>query len=682
MLGCIKDDAVRNLLTDPTRQRILTLLVAWKRRQVLLEHYIESCSGQRARVTRKTVPQFWSSHVSYAFDDKDRVKQATDIVDLVGTYLQLRRHGNMYSALCPWHQDTKPSLQVNPNRQSWKCWVCDVGGDVFSFIMKRENVEFRQALELLAERAGIELSTQRLPKTVAGNPNDKPTLFRAVQWASQQYHQCLLNDPAAEPARLYLAARGINEAAISQFRIGFSPNQWSWLLDRSRTSGFSSEVLQACGLVQKSDRTNGWYERFRGRLMFPIADTQDRSIAFGGRILPEIAEREEADSGRAPAKYINSPETKLYSKSDNLFGLNVARKILSSQRHLIIVEGYTDVIGSWIAGIENTAAVCGTSLNQRHIQVIKRFADRITLVLDGDEAGQRRTNDILEHFIQADVDLRILTLPDGQDPCDFVQQQGASQFRQLIDEANDALDHKVTIETQGIDLIRDTHQANRALDSILRTIASSPDQLGSSSESRLKIQQILTRLSQRFQIDLDTLRGRVTELRKAQKPYQRDDAGGKPAAQREATKTLISLESELLQILLRSGELIDQAIENISPHQFVEGPCREIYKLICQCFHEGELITFDSLMLQLEDPGLKHMLDRLEEESQAKTALAAEIDLSDQLNQVIAKFGREANEIEKRQAIANLNQPELNQQEEARILEQLFQKAKERQGIQ
>ena len=182
--------------------------------------------------------------MSYAFDDKDRVKQATDIVDLVGTYLQLRRHGNMYSALCPWHQDTKPSLQVNPNRQSWKCWVCDVGGDVFSFIMKRENVEFRQALELLAERAGIELSTQRLPKTVAGNPNDKPTLFRAVQWASQQYHQCLLNDPAAEPARLYLAARGINEAAISQFRIGFSPNQWSWLLDRSRTSGFSSEVLQ------------------------------------------------------------------------------------------------------------------------------------------------------------------------------------------------------------------------------------------------------------------------------------------------------------------------------------------------------------------------------------------------------------------------------------------------------
>lgn len=620
--------------------------------------------------------------MSFAYDDKDRVKQATDIVDLVGTYLQLRRQGNMYTALCPWHKDTKPSLQVNPNRQSWKCWVCDIGGDAFSFVMKRENVEFRQALELLAERAGIELSGRRVAKTVTGNPNDKPTLFRAVQWAAQQYHQCLKTEPSAEPARRYLAARGINESAIEQFQIGFSPNQWSWLMDRSRTSGFSPEVLQACGLVQKSERTQGWYERFRGRIMFPIADTQDRAIAFGGRVLPEIAEQEEQDSGRAPAKYINSPETKLYSKSDNLFGLNIARNILSSERHLVIVEGYTDVIGSWIAGIENTAAVCGTSLNQRHIQVIKRFADRITLVLDGDEAGQRRTNDILEHFIQADVDLRILTLPDGQDPCDYVQSNGANHFRQLIDDAQDALDHKVAVETQGLDLIRDTHQANRALDSILTTIASSPDHLGSSSESRLKIQQILTRLSQRFQIGLDTLRDRVAEIRKNQRPYNEAASPSPTRPRKAATKTLISLESELLQILLRSGELIDQAIENISPHQFVEGPCREIYELICQCFHEGELITFDSLMLQLEDPDLKHWLDHLDEESQAKTAIETEIGLADQLNDVIAKFGREVHELEKRQAIANLNQPELNQQEEARILEQLFQQAKERQGIQ
>jgi len=620
--------------------------------------------------------------VSLAYDDKDRVKQATDIVDLAGNYLPLRRQGSMYVALCPWHPDKKPSLQINPARQSWKCWVCDDGGDIFDFMMKRENVDFRQALEMLAERAGIELTNRPRQKTVTGDPNDKPTLFRAMSWAMDQYHRCLLNDSAAEPARRYLAARGINDAAVSQFTIGFAPNSWSWLIDRSRSSGFSPEVLQACGIVAKSDRTNGWYERFRGRVMFPIQDIQDRCIAFGGRVLPEIAQAEEKETDRAPAKYINSPETKLYSKSENLFALNIARKVLTSDPHLIIVEGYTDVIGAWIAGVENVSAVCGTALNQRHIQVIKRFAERITLVLDGDDAGQRRTNEILEHFVAADVDLRILTLPEGQDPCDFVQQHGANEFRKMIDGARDALEHKIVVETTGIDLIRDTHRANKALDQILQTIASSPVSLGTSSQNRLKIQQILTRLSQQFQIDLQTLRDRVADIRiRKTKTTRFGDGSIQSAATSKNTKPPLPLECELLQILLRSTELIDRAIENISPGQFVEGSCREIYELVCQCYHDGELINFDSLMLQLEDPVLKHLLNTLDEESQIKVQLS-EMDLSDQINQVITAFNQQNHDLEKRQAISNLNQPELDHQEEARILEQLFQQAKERQGIQ
>ncbi len=610
--------------------------------------------------------------MAFAYDDKDRVKQATDIVDLVGAYLQLRRQGSMYVALCPWHQDKKPSLQVNPSRQSWKCWVCNVGGDVFSFIEKRENIDFRQALEMLAERAGIPLSGHQRPKTVAGNPNDKPTLFQAMDWAKLQFHRCLLNDAAAEPARRYLAARGITEQAIQEFLIGFAPNAWSWLIERSKPAGFSPEVLQACGLVLQRDGNRGWYERFRGRVMFPIHDTQDRAIAFGGRILPEIAEQE---PDKTPAKYINSPETKLYSKSDNLFALNLARKALREDRHLIIVEGYTDVIGTWIAGIENVSAVCGTALNQRHIQVIKRFADKITLVLDGDDAGQRRTNEILEHFVQADVDLRILTLPEGMDPCDFVQEKGAAQFRTLIDAARDALDHKIAIETNGVDLIRDTHRANRALDQILSTIALAPAVLGSST-SRLKMQQVLTRLSQQFQIDLETLRRQVADIRAKQRPRR---ASGNQTPAIKAPVKLLPLESELLQLILRSQELIDQTIENISPNQFVEGPCREIYETICHCYHEGQTVSFDLLMLQLEDPELKFLLDSLEEESQKKLEFT-ETTLGDQLNEVIFAFDREALDLERRAAIAELSQPELNQQEEARILEQLFQKAKERQG--
>ncbi|MGI9519738.1 MAG: DNA primase [Pirellulaceae bacterium] len=615
--------------------------------------------------------------MSFAYDDKDRVKQATDIVDLTSSYLQLRRQGSNYVATCPWHDDQRPSLQINPARQSWKCWVCDIGGDVFSFIMKRENVEFRHALEMLAERAGIDLTSRPRARTVAGNPNDKPTLFKAMQWAATKYHRCLHDDPAAEPARRYLAARGIHENALKQFQIGFAPNSWSWLLEHCRSAGFSPEVLQACGLVGRSDRTSGWYERFRGRLMFPIQDTQDRPIAFGGRVLPEIAEHEETETGRPPAKYINSPETRLYAKSDNLYGLNIARKALSSDRHLIIVEGYTDVIGTWIAGIENVSAVCGTSLNQRHIHVIRRFADRITLVLDGDEAGQRRTNEILEHFVRANVDLRIMTLPEGQDPCDYVQQHGAGQFRQLIDDANDALDHKIAIETRGIDLIRDTHRANQALNNILGTISSSPTSLGSGSENRLREQQILTRLSLLFQIDLPALTERMAELRKRQRHTRVD--GGTSASSKP--KTLRALERELLQVILRDTTLVDRAVENISPDQFVEGVCRDIYEMICACYHEGETISFESLMLQLEDPELKHMLNELDEESQSKSA-TTETGLSDQLNQIIMAFDRRSEELERKESIAILNQPETNEQEESKILERLFQQAKERQGNQ
>ncbi len=618
--------------------------------------------------------------MTHGFDDKERVKQATDIVDLVSNYMQLRRQGSIYVAACPWHDDHRPSLQINPARQSWKCWVCDIGGDVFSFVMKRENVEFRQSLEMLAERAGISLSSRPGPRTTAGDPNDKPTLYKAMDWAAEQYSACLKSDPAAEPARRYLAARGINDEAIHRFMIGFAPNSWSWLLDRSKTTGHSAEVLNACGLLASSER-GGWYERFRGRLMFPIHDLQQRVIAFGGRILPEIAQQEQADEGRPAAKYINSPETRLYSKSENLFGLNIARDGLASDRHLIIVEGYTDVIAAWMAGIENVSAVCGTALNQRHIRLIRRFADRITLVLDGDAAGQRRTNEILEHFVAADIDLRIMTLPEGQDPCDFLQARGAAEFRKRASQAVDALDHKIRIETEGIDLIRDTHLAHQSLENILMTIAGSPAALGKSSDSRLRNQQIMTRLSRLFQIELDSLHRRVAELQRTRRQRTRSMTAGETAGKRPSLRELRPLECELLQILLRNDELLDRAIENISPDEFVQGPCREIYELVCECYHTGSPVNFSSLMLQLEDPDLKHLLDRLDEESQAKESMT-EVDLSHQLGSVIEAFNRQQLELDKRQAMSSLAQPELDTQEEANILERMFQQAKERQGIQ
>ncbi|MCH5376398.1 MAG: CHC2 zinc finger domain-containing protein, partial [Planctomycetes bacterium] len=175
-------------------------------------------------------------------DVKERIRQATDIVELIGGHLQLRRQGSGYVALCPWHEDKHPSLQINPKRQSWKCWVCNVGGDVFSFVMQHERIGFREALEMLADKAGIPLPTAPQPRTDPGTPNDKPTLYRAAQWAEEQFHRCLLRDPKAEEAREYLRQRGITEDSIQRFQLGFSPPDWTWLVDRARQT-FSPPVL-------------------------------------------------------------------------------------------------------------------------------------------------------------------------------------------------------------------------------------------------------------------------------------------------------------------------------------------------------------------------------------------------------------------------------------------------------
>ena len=320
--------------------------------------------------------------MSLAFDAKERIRQSTDIVDLIGSYMELRRQGSIYVGLCPWHDDTHPSMQVNPSRQSWKCWVCNVGGDIFSFVMQKENVDFRGALEILAERAGVELISVKPSKP--GSVDDKKTLYAANEWAAEQFHRFLTSSSDAHSARQYLAARGISDESIEAFRIGFSPNHWTWLVDQAQ-SRFAPKVLQACGLLGQSDRGR-FYDKLKGRLIFPIIDTQNRPIAFGGRVLPEFEEEAVAQGNRL-AKYWNSPETRLFSKSDNLYGLNLIRDELSKSREVVVVEGYTDVVMAWQQGLRNVVAALGTAINERHVRVLKRFADRITLLLDGDEAG-------------------------------------------------------------------------------------------------------------------------------------------------------------------------------------------------------------------------------------------------------------------------------------------------------
>ncbi|MCL2347413.1 MAG: CHC2 zinc finger domain-containing protein [Planctomycetaceae bacterium] len=482
----------------------------------------------------------------FAFDIKEHVREAIDIVELVSRYIPLRRSGRNYVGRCPWHDDSRPSLQVNADRQSYKCWVCNIGGDVFSFVMQIENVNFREALEILADQAGIVLPKhqqtnhvinrqfqknadgQNVIQTSNGGTNivrsqqheplTKKTLYRALDWVSQKYHEYLLGGDEAEIARKYLDERRLTAESIRQFRVGYAPLQRDWLVQQVGRSAERIKILELAGVLARRDEdneTSGYktpeyssqpYDRFRGRLIFPIRDTQDRTIAFGGRLLP-------GSPLQSRAKYVNSPETPLFSKHKQLYGLDIARLMMRKTHRVLIMEGYTDVMMAHQFGFSDAVAVLGTALGAEHIRILKRFAEKMVLVLDGDDAGRKRADEVLELFIAQGADIETLTLPGGTDPCEFLLAEGAEAFgEQLQHNTIDALEHAFLSATQAIDLDNDIIGASRALDKILGIIARSPSVTNPTDPQRIRFEKTIQRLAERFAIPEKEVRDRLRQL--------------------------------------------------------------------------------------------------------------------------------------------------------------------------
>ena len=601
-----------------------------------------------------------------AENQKERVRDETDIVALIGSYVQLIPRGRQYVAICPFHDDSRPSLTINPERQTWKCWPCDAGGDVFSFVMRRENVDFREALRILAERAGIELARSG-PRPEPGSPSDKTTLYKAMAWAEQQFHRYFLEANAAQPARDYVAARAINRDSIERFKIGFAPDEWNWLMDRAQSTPYSPPVLEAAGLIIKNEQGRR-YDRFRGRVMFPIRDTQNRPIAMGGRILPAIADQQ---GDRKPAKYLNSPETRLYSKSDQLYALNLGREQLEQQRkqkqvrNAIVMEGYTDVVIASQWGVESPLAVCGTALGARHLNLLRRFADRVTLVLDGDEAGQRRAAEVLELFVAGQMELRIVTLPDGLDPADFLLQRGIDEFRQILEASPDALDFCVAKETRGIDLANETLRAAPALNRIIDTMAKAPrPREDTPAVFRLREQQTLSRLARLFRVDEPTLRDSLQEQRsKVRAPLAPHEA-----PTRATEFTLHGWERELFMLLIHNPEALSAVIEKIAPDQMRTPLGQSFLEQYQQMEVEGRTPDFPCMMAALENEEQKNVFTGLAEQADRLNWDSPET----QLNELLARFEGRRQEQSRRRHIAELESGTLKEEEELELLNKLF----------
>ncbi|MBO5436504.1 MAG: toprim domain-containing protein [Thermoguttaceae bacterium] len=473
----------------------------------------------------------------YSLDVKEQIRQAINIVDLAGEYIQLTPKGRIYVGLCPWHDDSKPSLQIDPERQTFRCWVCADGGDIFSFMMKIENVSFPEALQMLAERAGIELPKQSAKRhshrrtlgpssgrgenaAGAADPSTeeaadefssysgKKRLHEAAFWAETEYFEHFRSLPETHPAKIYLAERGISAENVEKFRIGFAPDAWNWLENRAGRKRELVKDLCTTGYLGYSQERKSYFERFRGRLLFPIHDSRGRSVGIGGRVIPGIPTMNES------AKYLNTPETPLFSKHRLLYGLDLARRSIQKKKRVLVMEGYTDTIIAHQYGFTESVAVLGTALGVDHIRMLNRIADTIYLVLDGDEAGQRRAAQVLELFVAEKTDVQILTLPEENDPAEYLAEYGAEAFEELLQtRTNDALTHAFLLHTRNLDF-HNIHQSEQALEKLLGLIAQGKKRSGGNDFGVLSFREekMLQQLAFSFSISEDFLRRKLREI--------------------------------------------------------------------------------------------------------------------------------------------------------------------------
>jgi DNA primase len=504
----------------------------------------------------------------------DEVKQRLDIVDVVGQYVQLQKAGRNYKAVCPFHSERTPSFFVSPERQSWHCFgACGTGGDIFSFVMKKENLEFGEALRLLAERAGVTLADRR-PEEEA----ERDKLREANEAAASFYHRALVSSEAGQRARRYLEERGLDLKAIQDFQIGYSPSGWDGLCQHLREHGYGDEELVAAGLAVEGER--GLRDLFHQRIMFPITDMRGRVVGFGGRSLPSEGEEE------SQPKYLNTSQTAIFDKGSLLYALDKAKEHIRREGLAVIVEGYMDAITAHQHGFANVVASMGTALGERQVRLLKRFSRDIVLALDADSAGQEATLRAVEYQDILERDIRVLILPEGRDP-DQVIRSDPEAWSALLASAQPLLDYKFEAVSSALDLSQ-PRQCSQAVEELLPLLAAIGD--------RIVQAHYLQRLARLAQVKESALHQML--VRRGRKQGR----GRESAAQREAVAGARPLrdmrEEYCLALLLRHPELRADGLA-LSPDLFWYSENRQLLQVWQGC-SDGEEMR-QAIAVELEE---------------------------------------------------------------------------------
>jgi len=523
----------------------------------------------------------------------EEVRRASDIVEVIKEYVPLKRAGKDFKALCPFHNEKTASFQVSPSKQIFKCFGCGKGGNVFSFVMATERLEFPEAVEFLARRGGIELERR---VEVREQNRRRDTLFEINLWTAKVYHRCLVNAEEGRPGREYFTSRGLHEETWKKFRLGYAPESWDFLLGLSSGKGYGPGDLAAAGLVLPRKGGPGHYDRFRQRVMFPIFDVRGRVVGFGGRALDD-----------STPKYLNSPETSVFSKSTCLYGLDAAKDGVLREKRVVVVEGYTDVLMAQQSGVDWVVATLGTALTAQHVSILRRYVEEVVLVFDGDDAGRAAAERSVDLFLEQDVDVRVVLLPEGNDPCDVLVNEGREDFLRRLGEAADVFELKMEMIAERHDLSR-VRGREAAIEEVLETLAKAA---GALRRDLLLGSEVLRRLCREMGVTEASLRSRLRSLVRR----RRGDVTVQPTPPKRQSG---AAEGELLGTVFSAPALAERFAESVRPEDFTDESLRATAACMLATIRSGGEFDVNRVCDRLADDRLTQLVVDLYHESAEK----------------------------------------------------------------
>jgi DNA primase len=493
-------------------------------------------------------------------DTRERIRAASDIVEIIGGYIPLKKAGMNFTALCPFHKEKTPSFNVNPHKQIFHCFGCGKGGDVFTFVKEYESIGFMDALRRLAERAKIPLEYDQNPAAEQSR-HLKDQLLQVHEAITLRWQNALDNEAAGQVARDYLKKRGVPDEAVKLFRLGAAPEVWDDTVNWAKSKGFEMDLMEKAGLVVRKEGSDHYYDRFRGRLIFPICDEQGRVVGFSGRIL---------SGDEKTAKYVNSPETAIFTKSKLFFGLHKSKRALLDAGAAVVCEGQLDLIACFMAGVENVVAPLGTAFTEQHARILKRYVEEAIMCFDSDEAGQKAAVRSLDHLLASGLAVRVAMVPPPDDPDSFIKAHGGEAFRALITGAEDFFDYYLNRLCRQNDVNSDKGRL-----AILREMAEAVRKTGSAVLEDKYAQKTALRLAVSPEAVRTEFKKIGSEIAKARLP-QIEPPAPPPVAGTEADHEEVSFEdlevappSEkefwLLKLLLRHDELAPAAAQFLDP---------------------------------------------------------------------------------------------------------------------